>query len=95
MIWSALSSEYISVPRSSCFWLLRQAALVAFSLARARAGRSSEARIAMIAITTSSSIKVKAVRTEARNWLIFMGPGGVGWLQLNRARGRRKAIYGE
>jgi hypothetical protein len=34
--------------------------LCAVALALARAGRSSEARIAMMAITTSNSIRVKA-----------------------------------
>src|SRR5947209_20584823 len=40
---------------------------LADSLARASAGRSMLARIAIIAITTSSSIKVKAVADEAAN----------------------------
>src|SRR5262245_29603125 len=44
-----------------CLSLLRQAAPVALSLALVRAGNSIAARIAMIAITTSSSIKVKAI----------------------------------
>jgi hypothetical protein len=39
--------------------LFKQATDQACPLARARAGRSSEARIAMIAITTSSSMSVK------------------------------------
>ena len=40
--------------------LLLQAARLAFSLAEANAGSSIAARIAMIAITTSSSMSVKA-----------------------------------
>src|SRR2546423_7700579 len=42
------------------FILLRQLIALALALARARAGRSMAARIAMIAMTISSSIKVKA-----------------------------------
>ena len=42
--------------------LLRQEAAMAFSLALAKAGRSIAARIAMMAITTSNSIRVKAWR---------------------------------
>src|SRR6266480_1314527 len=41
-----------------------QTARWAFSLARAKAGSSKAARIAMMAITTSSSIRVKAEPTE-------------------------------
>jgi hypothetical protein len=43
----------------SCFKLLMHLMDFAFSLAWLRAGRSIEARIAMIAITTRSSIRVK------------------------------------
>src|ERR1035437_2734801 len=43
-------------------WLFRQLARWARCLAPARAGKSSAAKIAMMAITTSSSIKVKAGR---------------------------------
>jgi hypothetical protein len=44
---------------TSCFWLLRQFALAAFNLALLKAGNKSPARIAMIAMTTSNSIRVK------------------------------------
>jgi hypothetical protein len=40
--------------------LLRQATVAAFALARERAGKSIAARIAMIAMTTRSSINVNA-----------------------------------
>src|ERR1035437_8504320 len=43
----------------NCFMLLRQAIPCALFLAFARAGKSIAARMAMIAITTSSSISVK------------------------------------
>ena len=43
-----------------CFWLLRQRVCWALALARPKAGRSIPARMAMIAITTSSSMRVKA-----------------------------------
>ena len=42
------------------FSLLKQVADCAFFLAMAKAGNSIAARMAMIAITTSNSIKVKA-----------------------------------
>jgi hypothetical protein len=45
--------------------LLRQEAPNAFSLALANAGRSMAARMAMMAITTKSSISVKARRLFA------------------------------
>ena len=50
------------IPRRSCFWLFRQAAFVAFNLARPSAGNNMPARIAMMAITTSSSMSVKPGR---------------------------------
>ena len=46
-------------PKMICLILLKHLIPLAFSLALARAGSSSDARIAMIAITTSSSIRVK------------------------------------
>src|SRR5207245_2826208 len=47
----------IAVP--ICFWLERQTACRAFSRAWAKTGKRIAARMAMIAITTSSSISVK------------------------------------
>jgi hypothetical protein len=56
------SSAYINNPRPICFKLLAQVTRKARFLALLNAGKSSEARIAMIAITTSSSIKVNPLR---------------------------------
>ena len=47
-------------------WLLVQLVRLAWALARANAGRSIAARIAMIAITTSNSISVKPQPPAAR-----------------------------
>ncbi len=41
-----------------CFWLLRQLVCLAFSRAFAKTGKRMAARMAMIAITTNSSISV-------------------------------------
>src|SRR5882757_8765857 len=58
----------------SCRRLLRQTALWALALARPNAGRSRLATIAMIAMTTRSSIKVKARRfTKCGLILIWIG----------------------
>src|SRR5258707_2002089 len=46
-------------PSVNCLVLLRQLMLGALALARVRAGRSRPARMAMMAMTTSSSIRVK------------------------------------
>ena len=44
-----------------CFMLFMQEVCLAFDFALERAGKSMAARMAMIAMTTSSSIKVKPV----------------------------------
>src|ERR1043166_439529 len=46
---------------SKCLSLLMHEIRAAFSFAPAKAGKSSAARMAIMAITTSSSIKVKAL----------------------------------
>src|SRR5690348_1914271 len=46
-------------PKVSCFRLLRQEVWRAFSLAWAKTGKRIAARIAIMAITTSNSIRVK------------------------------------
>jgi hypothetical protein len=56
---SLFSSAYIIHASASYLTLLKQAVVVAFSLALASAGKSSAARIAIMAITTSNSINVK------------------------------------
>src|SRR4030095_15874420 len=58
------SRLYIDTPRPICLLLLRQVVCCAFVFALASAGRSIAARIAMIAITTRSSISVKAPRSR-------------------------------
>src|SRR5690242_11350613 len=52
---------YIIQPVPICFRLLRQEIARAFSRACAKTGKRIAARIAMIAITTRSSIRVKPV----------------------------------
>src|SRR5579862_4671113 len=44
---------------ANCLWLLRQLVWMAFCLAWSSTGNSIAARMAIMAITTSSSIKVK------------------------------------
>src|SRR5207245_9755137 len=56
------------MPTPICLRLLRHWVRLAFSLARESTGRSIAARIAMMAITTSSSIRVKPrVRSRRRS----------------------------
>src|SRR5206468_12813442 len=62
IILSLLSSAYIIQARVSCLSLDLQKAHVAFNLALDKAGNSMAARMAMMAITTSSSIRVKPSR---------------------------------
>ena len=57
---SLLSPEYIVKPRAICFVLFKQAVACAFSFALLKAGSSMAAKMAMIAMTTSNSINVKA-----------------------------------
>src|SRR2546422_11306393 len=52
------------VARRNWRWLFLQFVRLAHSLALTSAGRRREARIAMIAMTTSSSIRVKARNTD-------------------------------
>ena len=60
-IQSPLSAMYKCHPLTNCLTLFMQTIRYAFSLALLSAGRSKAARMAMIAITTRSSIKVKAL----------------------------------
>src|SRR5262249_50806736 len=57
---SSKSWEYKTHANPSCFRLLRQAMPCALDLALVSAGRSMLARIAIIAMTTKSSMRVKA-----------------------------------
>src|SRR3569833_1193015 len=54
----SFSSGNISQPKVSCLVLFRQAIPSAFSLALAREGNNMAARMAMMAMTTRSSISV-------------------------------------
>src|SRR5882724_1149515 len=56
---SRLSPVYMVIVTPNCLRFERQLARRAFSLARARAGSNIAARIAMMAMTTSNSIRVK------------------------------------
>ena len=55
-----LSSAYIFTPRPICRRFPMHLVICALALARPRAGKSIEARMAMMAMTTSNSIRVKA-----------------------------------
>jgi hypothetical protein len=57
--WSSFSPEYMTIPNPTCLRLLAQLTRFVRSFRAASAGKSNDARIAMIAITTSSSITVK------------------------------------
>jgi hypothetical protein len=59
MMYPSWSLAYIIKPKPHCFRLLRQETARAFARAFERAGRSIEAKIAIIAMTTKSSIRVK------------------------------------
>src|SRR6516225_1173276 len=65
-ILSSLSPLYICQASISCLVLFMHRMPCALVLALARAGNSIPARIAMIAITTSNSIKVKPEDTDLR-----------------------------
>lgn len=52
---------YIIAANPICFKLLKQLALRAFSLARAKTGNRIAANIAILAMTTKSSINVNAL----------------------------------
>src|SRR5512147_2150896 len=78
--WSALSSAYIIHATWSCFTLVWHEARWAEALARPNTGNNMLASIAMMAMTTSSSMSVKPpwlfalVHAAAKWWRI----GGVG-----------------
>src|SRR5262252_2138636 len=76
---SRLSPAYILIARPHCFKLLAHCALTAAALALLKAGSNIAARIAIIAMTTSSSIKVNAgnltFRSPDARLLCFMFSG--------------------
>src|SRR3954471_3025933 len=57
---SEFSLEYIVRPSPHCFSLLRQLIFCAVAFARERAGNNKPDRIAIMAITTSNSMRVNA-----------------------------------
>src|SRR5579859_3233195 len=61
---SPLSSVYMWMPRAICFKLLTHEACFALAFARANAGNNNPARIAMMAMTTNSSINVNPPRRD-------------------------------
>src|SRR6266542_3079141 len=79
---SSQSCRYMFIPMPNCRKLERQALCRAFSRACANTGNRIAARIAMIAITTRSSIRVKPARADLRDRMdmrSFLGdrlPGG-------------------
>src|ERR1035438_3244356 len=75
---------YIMTPSVSCLELLREAVFLACNLACAKTGKRIAARIAMIAMTTRSSMRVKP-----RCFIILMAPciygrGGVSNIETTR-----------
>jgi hypothetical protein len=66
---ASFSSAYIVSESPSCFMLFVHWMRLAASLALARAGSNMPARIAMMAMTTSSSMRVNAALRAAR--LVF------------------------
>src|SRR5579871_2778905 len=77
---SLFSPEYIVHPKISWRLLLMQRTDCARILERLKAGRRRPARIAMIAITTISSISVKAERNSARTFRVdFRATWGRRW----------------
>ena len=72
-----LSEAYKLTAIPHCLQLLAQRVFTALDLARDKAGKSMPARIAMMAMTTSNSIRVKA-RVQRKRWL-FMAWGDGLW----------------
>src|SRR5215469_10425361 len=69
------SGEYIWIDKPHCLKLERQFARLAFAFALANAGSNMAARIAMIAITTNSSISVNAPRLRRGAFTTFLFAG--------------------
>src|SRR5690606_20694219 len=80
---SSLSWAYITQASWSCLRLLRHFVAPALALALLKAGNNIPARIAMIAMTTNSSIKVKPFDrfTERENVFNSMDSGEYGSLK--------------
>src|SRR6185295_2663176 len=78
MSFPLLSSAYIFQPIMSCRRLLAHWVPVAFCLALPSAGRSIPARMAIMAMTTSNSMRVKAENEEDEIFERFMCSTGSG-----------------
>src|SRR2546430_2313226 len=63
---SRFSSVYMRQAMASCRWLFMHWIPCALHLARAKAGRSMAARIAIMAMTTSNSINVNPLEWRGR-----------------------------
>src|SRR3954471_3387431 len=70
---SPLSFTYMIQARMSCLLLFMHETACARALARLKAGNSMAAKIAMIAMTTSNSIRVKAEERGTEAALIGFG----------------------
>ena len=60
--------SFLGIAWPHCLRLLRQAIRSAFVFAMVRAGSNKAARMAMMAITTSSSTRVNPLRSASRGW---------------------------
>src|ERR1039458_7817495 len=69
---SRLSFSYMTMPKASCLLLFTQVMRMALALALDRAGKSMAARIAMMAMTTNSSIRVKPRFTAPADWIFWI-----------------------
>ncbi len=94
---SLLSSANITNPKPNCFWLFKQLAPSALPLAKARAGSRRAARIAIMAITTSSSINVNPLEYERFDFILRIDaqeiyPLGQAWQALSYRLARQQKI---
>src|SRR6266700_1376937 len=80
---SLFSWTYMVQASCNCFRLLRQTTACALALARARAGKSKAARIARMAMTTKSSIRVKPQVGLQRRPVTAAFPHGAGRAALH------------
>ena len=81
----ALSVAYCWMPRLICRKLFMQFVRRAAAFARDKAGNNNAARMAMIAITTNSSIKVNA---KSKRW-----PAGGIWERSKGLGSAAKAVF--
>jgi hypothetical protein len=74
--------EYMSHPSINCRVLFKQEMPWALALALLRAGKSIAAKMAMIAITTSNSMRVKPGRWVALRVFERVRISGFGWADV-------------